>query len=332
MRNFVFLFCFLLNTMALCAQVNQHDTLDANKLLLLAKKYRLGINCDVDVKKAIGLYGRLIEKNNPYAMYELGDMYLTGDGVKCNYKKAYSLFSFAAKHNVGMAFCKMALMHQKGLGRPLNLHNAYLLYSKAAKMSVGQGFYGVGYLLFKGLGVKQNFQKAIDNLVKGSELNHPACSFLLGVYYASATNDKRDQDLATRYFEQALKQGHGWTTDITKFGVLDSLERQAIRVSKMLPELKKYQDCIFSMKNNFTGLSNLDQLEGSWNGKCFTLDWNENHVLEVQPVTITFELIENGVSMDWLEADSLVTRFTPQIINGDGRNVKFLKIRVMIVL
>ena len=59
-----------------------------------------------------------MKRGDVRAMYQLGKMLMTGDGVERNYKAAYNLFSKSAKEGYAKSFNKMALMHQKGMGRP----------------------------------------------------------------------------------------------------------------------------------------------------------------------------------------------------------------------
>ncbi len=146
--------------MSASAQSNPLDSIETGKLMKMAAVYKYGINHSVNPTKAAKIYAYLVTKRgDTKAMYQLGKMFLTGDGVERNYEVAYNLFSRSAKEGYTKSFNKMALMHQKGMGRPVNVRNAFILYKRAADAGNVQGCYGVGYLLYKGLGVRQNYAK-----------------------------------------------------------------------------------------------------------------------------------------------------------------------------
>ncbi len=310
MKKIIILFFLALGSIVALAQTSGKDTVSADRLLRKAVRYRIGINCDVDTKKAANIYKHLVKRGNTKAMYELGKMYLSGDGVEKHYKAAYALFSKAAHDGYARAFGKMALMHHKGLGRPANVRNAYMLYRKAADAGVVQGYYGVGYMLYKGLGVRQDYAKAVEYLKKGADKNHAGCSFLLGTYYADGYNGSPDYDKAAEFFNKASKAGHGWTIDITKLGVLDSLKQRFSRSADHWTDVKN--KIISSTKmRSIDNNTELEPLEGKWIGRVYTYDWSKTRILSQRDVRIDFEPAGDSVAVKWYENDSLITVFSP---------------------
>lgn len=327
MRRFLLILSLLFFTIVADAQKLSLDSVSERHLLLVAKKYRLGVNSNVDVKKAISLYRYLIvNKKSSLAMYELGRIYFYGDEIKRDYIKAYSLFSQAAKMGVSQAYCKMAFMNQKGLGRPMNLKDAFYLYRHAAKLGVAQGFYGAGYLLYKGLGVKQNLSGAVEYLKKGSELKHSGCSFLLGVYYANKEDTEFNQCEAIKYFEKALKFGHGWTSDVTKLGVYSTLKEHIQSVKNKLSELGIQENAIIDKTSEISNVNDFSQLTGKWEGHSFILKWGESAISKVQKVKLSFEDMNGNANMvKWFEGDSLITNFTPELSGNNWKEYKITK-------
>lgn len=310
MKKAIVLLFFAMGCVAALAQANPLDTVSEAKLMRKAVRYRIGINCNVNTKKAANIYKYLVRKGNTRAMYELGKMYLNGDGVEQNYKAAYNLFSKSAKEGQIKAFCKMAFMHQKGLGRPVNVRNAYLLYKRAADAGNVQGYYGTGYLLYKGLGVKQNYDKAIEYLKKGAERNHAGCSFLLGAYYASGYNGIPDYDKAADFFNRASKAGHGWTIDITKLGVLDSLKKHFSISADHWTDVRNRIISAAKMRSVCNN-TDLHALEGTWTGRVYTYDWSKTKIIGQKDVRLDFEPAGDSVAVKWYENDTLMTTFTP---------------------
>lgn len=312
MRKIILFMLLALSCMSASAQSNPLDSMETGKLMKMAAVYKYGINHSVNPKKAAKIYAYLVTKRgDTKAMYQLGKMFLTGDGVERNYEVAYNLFSRSAKEGYTKSFNKMALMHQKGMGRPVNVRNAFILYKRAADAGNVQGCYGVGYLLYKGLGVRQNYAKAVEYLQKGAAKNHAGCSFLLGSHFASGYDGTPDYEKAAKYFELASKAGHGWTIDITKLGVLDSLKSRFSRSADHWTDVKNRLISASKMRN-IENNTDLQSLEGSWTGRVYTYDWSKTRILEQKNVSIDFEPAGDSVAVKWYENDSLMTTFTPE--------------------
>ncbi|CAO3636797.1 unnamed protein product [Cunninghamella blakesleeana] len=93
---------------------------------------------------------------------------------------------------------------------PDRVQQAIQLYELAGKNGIGQAYLELGRMYRLGYGVHQNHQKAIDYFQKGSQLNHPQCHFMLGVYASSGlgnTSKVPDQAKAFKYFQKAAMKG-----------------------------------------------------------------------------------------------------------------------------
>ena len=312
MRKIILFMLLALSCMSASAQSTPLDSVETGKLMKMAAVYKYGINHSVNPKKAAKIYAYLVTKRgDTKAMYQLGKMLMTGDGVERNYEAAYNLFSRSAKEGYIKSFNKMALMHQKGMGRPVSVRNAFKLYKLAADSGSVQGCYGVGYLLYKGLGVKQDYAKAVEYLEKGAAKKHAGCCFLLGTHYASGYDGSPDYEKAAKYFELASKAGHGWTIDITKLGVLDSLRARFSRSADHWTDVKNRLISAAKMRD-IENNTDLQTLEGTWTGRVYTYDWSKTRILEQKDVSIDFEPAGDSVAVKWYENDSLMTTFTPE--------------------
>ncbi len=65
------------------------------------------------------------------ARYNLGVMYLEGEGTAQNYKEAFKWFSKSARRKHAGAQYNLALMYKKGLGVPQNYIYSYMWFSLA---------------------------------------------------------------------------------------------------------------------------------------------------------------------------------------------------------
>ena len=285
-------------------------------LLQRALMYRYGINKDVDLKKAANIYKRLAHKGNSDAMTQLGELFLNGEGVETNRRNAFNLFRKAAEDGNAEAMCKLARMYQVGIGVKQNFAKAFYYYSEAAALDYPQGYYGAGYLLYKGLGVKQDYNQAEQLLKRGASLKHPGCDFLLGVYYASDYNKDPDYEKAKQHYNKAVKGGHGWTVDLTKYNKLDSIMKRNSSRSKLKSGLKwknKLQWTLDAELNDIT----VDSLCGRWTGRAYIYDWSGNTVTDEEPIELRIERGGNYYTMEWLRNDTIFLKFQPEYKDGN---------------
>lgn len=303
----IMLFLSLLVGMSVQAQNDSIQQLSTAQLLKLAKQYRFGIVRDVDLNKAVAIYKHLSREGNTRAMNELGRMYLTGDGVKKNPHAAFNLFKKAAEEGNKKAMCNLALIYQKGIGRPVNFQKAFAWYQKAAEAGSAQGYYGTGYFLYKGLGTEQNYDQAIYYLKKGAEKNHAGCAFLLGSFYANGFGDKQDLAKAKEYFDLASRNGHDWTIDVTKNGLLDSINVRRNKAKRMARANMPTSGFSTTSFDNVR----MEDLVGKWEGVAYTYDWSNTKLVNSEPVSCRFEHMGDSVAMYYYKNDSLITIYTP---------------------
>ncbi|GJM04740.1 MAG: hypothetical protein DHS20C09_07310 [marine bacterium B5-7] len=118
-----------------------------------------------DYEAAAKEFVPLAERGDHRAMYALGSMYASGQGVEKNLKKSFELFSEAAKNGRADAMYKLGLMYEQGQGVSQNLKKAARYYQKSAKKGYPLGQYRFGLLYMNGVGVQQNSINAYAWLV-----------------------------------------------------------------------------------------------------------------------------------------------------------------------
>ena len=93
------------------------STLLATTLLLANNN--LNSNQTNSTSKIVESYEKLASQGEIEAMFDLGLMYVTGDGVKQDYAKAREWFLKAvSKNNDTMSAYNLALIYKNGLGVP----------------------------------------------------------------------------------------------------------------------------------------------------------------------------------------------------------------------
>lgn len=271
-------------------------------VLRYAKRVRYGINTDVNLERAAKIYSYLAKKGNADAQRELGCMFLNGEGVAKNYKAAHSLLKKACLANDAKAMCAMAHVYQYGLGTKTNKSLAFKLYLRAARMGNARGCYGAGNMLYKGQGVKQDYQKAEEILLKGSEKGNAKCDFLLANYYAYGFGGTPDYSKAKEFLNKAVRNGHGWTVDMTLFNKLDSVIKQN-NIAASKPALAKAQGRSSNLK-----VDDSSSMIGSWKGTMAVYDWGKTRVLSEEPIAIEVSQ-DTCLVVTCLQNDSVISVF-----------------------
>lgn len=288
------------------------DTIDTKTQLRWAYRYKNGINADVSLKNAAKIYMHLARQGNIDGMRELGRMYLYGQGVECNRRYAGRLLKRAAECGDAKAMCLLAQMYQQALGFKQNYEKAFYWYNMAAKKGSGRGWYGAGYMLYKGLGVKQDYALAEKYLLRGSERGNQSCDFLLGGYYMNGYGGSPDYTKAAKHLDRAVKEGHGWTLDMTKYGVMDSIKNARARRAAM-PMMMAASTAPRTLAAVDSLLAELpaDTLAGGWTGTVYTCDWSGKEILAEEPITIDITPQDTLLTAAWTWGEGDGGDFTP---------------------
>jgi len=106
------------------------------------------------------------ENGNLKAQYDIGNMYLKGQGAARNEKEAFNWFSKAAKKGYSRAQYKLGYLYHRGEGVKQNHAKGFQWVSKSAKKAYKPAMYYVGKLYASGDGVTKNIKVGIDWLKK----------------------------------------------------------------------------------------------------------------------------------------------------------------------
>lgn len=304
------------------------DSVTSVKLLELARKYKYGINTDVNMKKAISIYKALAKSGNVVGMRELAHIYLIGDSVKKSYRTAYDLFRKAAEGGDLKSLCALADMYREGKGVPMDYYEAFSLYSKAADKGSTQGLYGVGYCFYKGIGVAQNYDQAVHFLKLGSQKGNSSCDMLLGNYYSHGyMNGNPDYEEAKKYYKNAVKRGNGWAVDIVKEGVLDSVKHIKINQETKWKNVKGLHT-LYNLNNGFSGKKlmkkNKRVIDGSYSGKLYLYDWSGKYVEGEKNVSLDLSLNDSVLSFNCFSDGVIYTKY----ISDEYKSERWIKNRI----
>jgi len=180
---------------------------------------------------------KLAKENNPYAMYELGNLEYTGQITgKPRYDMAYIYYSQASTFEHPTAYWMLAhmIINQK-LG-PLSEENISLAWNylkKAANLNSISALNSIGICYLKGYteNKKRNIDKAIKYFKKAANENYIYAYNNLGKIY----EDKLDYENAFNYYLKAANEEESWACNkIAEF------YRQGIYVDKDITKAYTY--------------------------------------------------------------------------------------------
>lgn len=141
-----------------------------------AMNYYLGINNQKrDYDKAIKILSISAEKGNPLALYQLGNCYCYGNGVKINKKTAAEYWQKSSDLNCQEAKYELGNLYFNGDGVKRNYGKAVRLFDESAQSGNHAALYMLGVCYYEGKGVERDKQKGLDYWSKSAAKgNHKA--------------------------------------------------------------------------------------------------------------------------------------------------------------
>ena len=102
-----------------------------------------------------------VKKKKAWAQYDLGNDCLHGaHGVKKDVKRAFVLLSLAAEQGYANAQYQLGVMYMKGDGTKIDVKRAVEFFTLAAEQGLDKAQYNVGVMYANGQGVEQSFTTA----------------------------------------------------------------------------------------------------------------------------------------------------------------------------
>ena len=150
----------------------------------------------------------LAKNGNLDAQFNLGRMYLQGNGTQQNYPAARRCFLQAAEKGDAGAQFNLGNMYKNGLGTERDCRKACFWYLKAAEKQYAPAQYALGILFSNGCGVKFNPYKATDWFMKAAQNGMPEAQYQMGYRYYKGIGIACDKKLAYEWMVEAARQDH----------------------------------------------------------------------------------------------------------------------------
>lgn len=122
-------------------------------------------------------------ETDPRAQFELGQMYVSGDGIEKNYTKALDWLNKSAASDNADAIALIGLLHNFGDGVPKDTTKAVALYKRAISLGGNRGMIAYANALMRGEGTPKNIDLAHTLLKTAVSNNSPKAMYILGSYY-----------------------------------------------------------------------------------------------------------------------------------------------------
>lgn len=169
----------------------------------LGRCYAEGIHGDVDFKQAATWYQKAADLGHHYSLCHLGDLYISGQGVKKDTAKGLALCQQSAEQGSVPAMLQLADLYLKN--DEVQNHGAALhWFSMAASYQSVQAEFQLGLMYRDGLGTEKNPQAARSHFEKAASKDHlPAYFETAKLYYNAPANPETGlwyaNDLAKAY-------------------------------------------------------------------------------------------------------------------------------------
>ena len=108
----------------------------------------------------------LAKNGNSDAQYNIGVMYLRGDGLQRSNKLALYWLMKASKKRHAVSQFTLGRMYYEGIGVQKNYKNSFKWYKKAAINGHKKAQNNLGLMYFHGVGVKKDRSKAFEFFLK----------------------------------------------------------------------------------------------------------------------------------------------------------------------
>lgn len=197
-------------------------------------------NNDESFRQAYLLFKDAAAKNNPDAEYNLGVLYLNGQGVQANeaeaakwfrkasvhghmvaqfnlaqyeldlgnYREAVRWFKNAADRGNIIAANNLGTLYFDGKGVEKSDLMAFKYFEIAAKRNYASAQHNLGKMYLNGWGAKQDLEKAKELFIAAMELGDLNATTALAAMYRSGTGIQTDLKRAAVLYEQAAKRGN----------------------------------------------------------------------------------------------------------------------------
>ena len=160
-------------------------------------------------KEAFSWFMKAAEKGLPVAMINVGDCYITGNGIDRDNRKALLWYEKASQSGDDQAQRNLGYFYESGMLDVVDSTKAYKWFEQSAKLGNANSMAHLGIYYRDGSVVKKDMLKALNWFMKAAEKGDYEGNFHVGLFYRFGRDPFQvvDKSLteAIKYFNRALK-------------------------------------------------------------------------------------------------------------------------------
>lgn len=179
---------------------------DAKSAELLGGFYEFGPPSSRDPKQALYWYTKAANLDGDVAEFEIGIMYLTGNGVIKDQKTAAEWFRKSAHHAYAPAEYQLGRMYDEGVGVEQSHYSAVPWLMVAASQGHGQAEQWLGWHYLYGVGVTKNDAAALKWLQAAAMQDNASAEQLLAEMYLRGYGVEKSDVDAFKWDYRAAQQ------------------------------------------------------------------------------------------------------------------------------
>ncbi len=170
--------------------------------------YQQGIADKPDYQLAIKWYKKSAEQNYKSAFFNLGELYINGEGVTKDLKKAVEYYILGANHNSLDCIYNLACCYFSGEGVDEDKEKAFSLFEKASALNDPFAKYELYKCYINGWGTEIDEKQALKALNEAVKLKHPESCYILATYYYSGELVRKNERKALRLIKESAELGY----------------------------------------------------------------------------------------------------------------------------
>ncbi|UZO06781.1 uncharacterized protein OCT59_027090 [Rhizophagus irregularis] len=180
----------------------------SNSIVLLGDFNYLGIEINIDKKKAFELYQVAANSGSIIAQYNLGCCYLHGNGDYKDYNKAFELFKKLAEREYSKGINYLGFCYRRGIGTDIDEKKAFELHHKATDLGNTIGINNLGHCYEEGIGTDIDGKKAFELYQKAADLGNAYGINNLGHCYKKGIGTDIDEKKAFELYQKVVDLGN----------------------------------------------------------------------------------------------------------------------------
>ena len=181
---------------------------DASAQFNLGMMYVKGNGITLDMNQAVYWWQKAAEQGFANAQYNLGIMYADGYGVAQDAKHAMYWYQKSAKQGYAAAQASFGMMYAQGKVVTRDVQQARYWWQKAAEQGNADAQSNLGVLYESGDGVSRDVRQAVHWYKKAAEQGDAHAQYNLGVIYENGADVAPDVKQAVFWYRKSADQGY----------------------------------------------------------------------------------------------------------------------------